>query len=57
MSRGGDLTSGQRVVGVYAGRMLKEHACLANLGQGTVCKILDQDEVKPHKVRYYTLTH
>src|ERR1700683_3531147 len=29
------------------------HACLADLGQGTVCKILDQDEVKPHKVRYY----
>src|SRR6202521_3597868 len=22
-------------------------------GAGTVCKILDQDEVKPHKVRYY----
>ena len=21
--------------------------------QGTVCKILDQEEVKPHKVRYY----
>ena len=29
------------------------HACLANLAQGTVCKILDQQEVKPHKVRYY----
>jgi transposase len=29
------------------------HACLAELVQGTVCKILDQDEVKPHKVRYY----
>jgi transposase len=29
------------------------HACLANLAQGTVCKILDQHEVKPHKVRYY----
>jgi Homeodomain-like domain len=28
------------------------HACLANLAQGTVCKILDQEEVKPHKVRY-----
>jgi Homeodomain-like domain len=25
------------------------HACLANLAQGTVCKILDQEEVKPHK--------
>src|SRR6202048_61154 len=32
---------------------LEGHACLANLSQGTVCKILDQDEVKPHKVRYY----
>src|SRR5262245_12006748 len=29
------------------------HPCLANLAQGTVCKILDQEEVKPHKVRYY----
>src|SRR6202040_1488642 len=24
------------------------HPCLANLAQGTVCKILDQEEVKPH---------
>ena len=29
------------------------HLCLANLAQGTVCKILDQEEIKPHKVRYY----
>ena len=29
------------------------HASLANLVQGTVCKILGQEEVKPHKVRYY----
>ena len=29
------------------------HECLANLVQGTVCKILGQQEVKPHKVRYY----
>jgi transposase len=29
------------------------HACLARLVQGTVCKILDAEEVKPHKVRYY----
>jgi transposase len=29
------------------------HACLAKLVQGTVCKILGQGEVKPHKVRYY----
>ena len=29
------------------------HRCLANLVQGTVCKILGQEEIKPHKVRYY----
>ena len=29
------------------------HACLADLAQGTVCKILDEEDVKPHKVRYY----
>ncbi len=29
------------------------HACLAYLVQGTVCKILDAREVKPHKMRYY----
>src|SRR5258707_9735195 len=29
------------------------HACLSELAQGTVCKILDAAEVKPHKVRYY----
>ena len=29
------------------------HVCLAHLAQGTVCKILEQEEVKPHKVRYY----
>jgi hypothetical protein len=27
--------------------------CLANLVQGTVCKILGQEEIKPHKVRYH----
>jgi len=26
---------------------------LANLAQGTVCKILGQEEIKPHKVWYY----
>src|SRR5215472_12145293 len=31
----------------------EQHACLARLAQGTVCKILDQEDVKPHKVRYY----
>jgi transposase len=29
------------------------HSCLANLVQGTVCKILNQEEIKPHKVHYY----
>src|ERR1700693_4254111 len=29
------------------------HACLGKLVQGTVCKILNEQEVNPHKVRYY----
>lgn len=29
------------------------HDCLINLAQGTVCKVLSQEEVQPHKVRYY----
>ncbi|MGY4362823.1 transposase [Bradyrhizobium sp. i1.3.1] len=29
------------------------HECLARLVQGTVCKLLGQEEIKPHKVRYY----
>src|SRR5215470_15743283 len=29
------------------------HGCLAYLAQGTVCKILGHEEIKPHKVRYY----
>ena len=29
------------------------HSCLSKLAQGTVCKILNEEEVKPHKVRYY----
>mgnify|MGYP006974889935 CR=1 FL=1 len=29
------------------------HGCLARLVQGTVCKILGREEIKPHKVRYY----
>src|ERR1700716_4651992 len=29
------------------------HKCLAKLVQGTVCKFLSQEEIKPHKVRYY----
>ena len=29
------------------------HVCLAQIAQGTVCKILADQEVKPHKVRYY----
>ncbi|WP_247338320.1 IS630 family transposase [Bradyrhizobium sp. CW4] len=29
------------------------HECLAQLVQGTVYKILSQEDIKPHKVRYY----
>ena len=29
------------------------HSCLAKLAQGTLCNILNKQEVKPHKVRYY----
>src|ERR1700742_5160464 len=29
------------------------HPCLTRLAQGTVCKILDQHDVQPRKVRYY----
>jgi transposase len=29
------------------------HQCLAKLAQGTVCKILNHQEVRPHKVCYY----
>jgi transposase len=29
------------------------HPCMANIVQGTVCKILARNDVKPHKVRYY----
>jgi transposase len=29
------------------------HACLAKLAQGSVCKILNAGEVKPHKMSYY----
>src|SRR5437764_1432393 len=29
------------------------HICLAKLAQGTLCKILNEQEIKPHKVRYY----
>jgi transposase len=29
------------------------HECLAHLVQGTVCKILGREDIKPHKVRYY----
>ena len=48
---------------VWTTRLLAEHArahgpaeghsCLSGLAQGTVCKILDAQEVKPHKLRYY----
>src|SRR6516225_9784648 len=29
------------------------HGCLAKLAQGTVCKILNRQAIKAHKVRYY----
>jgi transposase len=29
------------------------HACLAKLAQGTLCNILNEQEIKPHRVRYY----
>jgi transposase len=29
------------------------HTCFGKLAHGTVCKILNEEEVKPHKVRYY----
>jgi hypothetical protein len=29
------------------------HPCLARLVQGTVSKLLGQEEIKPHKMRYY----
>jgi transposase len=29
------------------------HPCLARIAQGTVCKILARQEVKPHRMRYY----
>lgn len=29
------------------------HLCLANLAQGTLCNILNDREIKPHKMRYY----
>src|SRR5215468_3358094 len=32
---------------------LAGHVCLAKLVQGTVCKILGREEIRPHKVRYY----
>ena len=30
----------------------RRDACLGKLAQGTVCKILNEQEVKPHRVRY-----
>ena len=29
------------------------HICLAKLAQGTLCNILNEQEIKPHKIRYY----
>ena len=48
---------------VWTTRLLAEHVreqapaagypCLTKLAQGTLCKILAEQEIKPHKVRYY----
>jgi len=48
---------------LWTTRLLARHArehgpaagyvCLSRIAQGTVCKILADQEVKPHKVRYY----
>ena len=48
---------------VWTTRLLAEHvrerapavgyACLARLAQGTLCKILAAQEIKPHRVRNY----
>jgi hypothetical protein len=46
MDRAGDeIDARQQGYGAVAG---EGHACVANLAQGTVCKILDQEEEKPH---------
>jgi transposase len=29
------------------------HPCMARIAQGTICKILASQDIKPHKVRYY----
>jgi len=48
---------------LWTTRLLAQHArehapaegypCFAKVSQGTVCKILNEQEIKPHKVRYY----
>ena len=48
---------------LWTTRLLARHArehgpsegqtCLAKLAQGTLCNILNEQEIKPHKVRYY----
>jgi hypothetical protein len=38
---------------VLAARNGAGYMRVADRVQGIVCKILDQDEVKPHKVQYY----
>jgi hypothetical protein len=32
---------------------LEGHTCLGKLAQGTLCNILHEQEIKPHKIRYY----
>jgi hypothetical protein len=38
--------------GTPAARTVAGHPSLAKLAQGTVCKILAEHEVKPHRIRY-----
>src|SRR5580693_4066520 len=42
-----------RAMRASTGAAAAGRGCLANLVQGTVCKILGQEEIKPHKVRYH----
>ena len=37
----------------HAAKRPAGHECLSHLVQGTVCKILGQEDIKPYKVRYY----
>ena len=37
----------------YPYRAREGHRCLEKISQDTVCKILSEQKIKPHKVRYY----